>query len=165
MSDPVVMTLTAVTLLAADPVCGADLIHDPYTLAGYAYTESGYLDHGVKMVANKVSAVNTNGSRDYGVAQINENNFGWLGLTYQTAMDPCHSLHAAAQYLVSMSRYNTGDPNRGFQNGYVSRAIAAMDAVKGKATAAIPIPTTTAKAVPLGPVGTLQTQMLSAPRK
>lgn len=137
---PAAMTLAAVLTYAANPQCGGDLIKDPYTLAGYAYHESGYISDGVQWVANKVSAPNKNGTKDYGIAQINERNFPLLGLTYQTAMDPCMSLHAAAQYLVAMSRYNTGDPRRGFQNGYVNGGIAAMDAVKGITPAPAPLP-------------------------
>jgi len=119
------LTIALVLKLAADPMCGGDLIKDPYTLAGYAQHENP------KLIPNIVGPVNPNGTRDYGLAQINERNFGWLGLTYKTALEPCASLHAAAQYLVAMSVYNTGDRERGFRNGYVRAGIEAMDRVKG----------------------------------
>jgi soluble lytic murein transglycosylase-like protein len=46
-----------------------------------------------------VGAVNTNGTRDYGLCQINETNFAWLGLTQATAADPAANTRAAARVL------------------------------------------------------------------
>ena len=62
--------------------------------------------------------------------QINERNFEWLGLTPQTALDPCQSIRAAAQLLQSYSRYNTGSPTDGFANGYVQRVSSAVARTK-----------------------------------
>jgi len=79
---------------------------------------------------------------DLGIAQINSDNLGWLGLTLEAAFDPCLNLEAAGQVLragyqpragdtpqrtlrVALSRYNTGHPARGFRNGYVGRVEAA----------------------------------------
>lgn len=79
---------------------------------------------------------------DAGVAQINSANFKKLGVTPQTAFNPCISLAAAEMLLNSdyhiavreegqhpvlttLSRYNTGDNLRGFRNGYVRKVQAA----------------------------------------
>lgn len=80
---------------------------------------------------------------DLGLAQINSANLSWLGLSVEDAFDPCRNLAAAATVLrtgfrpatdaasdrqaalrVALSRYNTGDPARGFRNGYVARVEA-----------------------------------------
>jgi type IV secretion system protein VirB1 len=71
--------------------------------------------------------------------QINSRNFASLGLTLETAFDPCKSIAAAAAILagayaggdthvaqqsalrVAISKYNTGDAQRGFTNGYVHK--------------------------------------------
>ena len=78
-------------------------------------------------------------SVDVGIMQINSGNFGRLGLTLEAAFDPCRSVAAAAVILVgdyaggdthegqqaalrvALSRYNTGDAQRGFANGYVHK--------------------------------------------
>jgi type IV secretion system protein VirB1 len=82
-------------------------------------------------------------SVDLGLMQINSANLPSLGLTVTQAFDPCRSLEAAATILsgdygegathaqqqaalqVAISRYNTGDPARGFANGYVGKVEAA----------------------------------------
>ena len=78
-------------------------------------------------------------SVDIGIMQINSANFARLGLTLEAAFDPCRSVAAAAVILagdyaggdthegqqaalrVAISRYNTGDAQRGFANGYVHK--------------------------------------------
>ena len=79
-------------------------------------------------------------SIDLGLGQINSANLQWLGLTVADAFDPCKNLAASARVLahgyqpagpspearqaalrVAFSRYNTGDPERGFRNGYVAK--------------------------------------------
>jgi type IV secretion system protein VirB1 len=81
---------------------------------------------------------------DLGLAQINSRNLGWLGLSLEQAFDPCRNLAAAASVLqagynaetastvgeqaalrTALSRYNTGDPVRGFNNGYVGKVTSA----------------------------------------
>lgn len=93
----------------------------PGTLLPIAYVESRLNPAAVN--------INKDGSRDIGLMQINERNFGWLGLTHQTALDPCESIRAASNLLKSYSRYNTGNPEKGFVNGYVNRVISASSAV------------------------------------
>jgi len=83
-------------------------------------------------------------SIDLGLGQINSRNLSSLGLSVADAFDPCLNLAAAAQMIVagyqrstpqpgleqaalrtSFSFYNTGDPVRGFRNGYVAKVTAA----------------------------------------
>jgi type IV secretion system protein VirB1 len=87
-------------------------------------------------------------SVDLGIMQINSGNFASLGLTVATAFDPCKSIGAAAIILtgdytggethseqqsalrIALSKYNTGDAERGFANGYVHRVeLAAREVV------------------------------------
>lgn len=77
---------------------------------------------------------------DLGLAQINSRNLSRLGLTVEDAFDPCRNLAAAGAVLraayrtarglqpdaqqalrTAFSLYNTGDVQRGFRNGYVTR--------------------------------------------
>jgi len=80
------------------------------------------------------------GNIDLGLAQINSNNLARLGLSVAEVFDPCRNLAAAASVLrsgfrpasaradhrqaalrIALSRYNTGDADRGFRNGYVAK--------------------------------------------
>jgi type IV secretion system protein VirB1 len=102
-------------------------------------------------------------SLDLGLAQINSQNLGWLGLSVEAAFDPCRNLAAAAQVLqagyrrgrpqiageqpalrTALSLYNTGDGARGLGNGYVDRVLKA-------ATQLVPA-IAVAQAAPLAPV-------------
>jgi type IV secretion system protein VirB1 len=112
-------------------------------------------------------------SVDIGIMQINSANFGRLGLTLEAAFDPCKSVAAGAAVLaggytggathegqqsalrVALSKYNTGDAQRGFANGYVhkvelaaGRIVPALDV--GAAPAAIDSQSLTA-AAPVAP--------------
>ena len=110
------MPLTEAAVVSLAIACAPGL--DPAMLTGIAHRESGFdptLIH-----------TNAEGSRDVGLMQINERNFGWLGLNAQTALDPCQSMRAAAQLLQSYSRYNTGSPTAGITNGYVQRVVSAV---------------------------------------
>lgn len=82
-------------------------------------------------------------SIDLGLAQINSGNLKALGLTVAETFDPCTNLQAAS-YLLSdnyaravtvkgegdaalvaaLSAYNTGDFERGVNNGYVAKVAA-----------------------------------------
>lgn len=95
--------------------------------------------------ATKAQALIDQGrSVDLGLAQINSRNLPRLGLSVVEAFDPCRNLEAAQTILVedfgrssgpgtevqtalraSLSRYNTGDPERGLSNGYVARVVRA----------------------------------------
>lgn len=69
--------------------------------------------------------VNRNGTKDWGLMQINETNFHWLGLTPETVLDPCTNIAAGAKALMAYSAYNTGSPTKGFGNGYVQKVVGA----------------------------------------
>ena len=73
--------LTPAQVLAIAMQCSSV---DPNLLVSIAQRESG-LDPAIVHT-------NTNGTRDFGLMQMNEANFGLLGLTAQTALDPCQSV-------------------------------------------------------------------------
>lgn len=105
-------------------------------MAGLAQTESGF-------ETSLISKPNHDGSRDFGLYQINSKNLAKLGLTHETAMDPCEASRAAATWFSIFSVYNTGNARDGFLNGYVRRVVAnehgrPLDTVR----AARPPPTT-----------------------
>lgn len=100
---------------------------------------------------------------DLGLAQINSANMARLGLSLDTVFDPCRNLAAAARVLRedyrpvredgsdtqvalrdALSRYNTGDPRRGFRNGYVAR----VEAAAGLTAAALASPAPTSRPPP-----------------
>lgn len=78
---------------------------------------------------------NANGTFDVGIAQINTSNFGWLGLTWETALDPCRNLAAGAAVLFA--RYN-GSPPDPVKAAYASAVMARIRAVETDSTAANP---------------------------
>ncbi len=107
--------------------------------------------------AAKASALIAAGrSVDLGLAQINSKNLGWLGLSVAAAFDPCRNLAAGARVLQAgyesgadaqpalrraLSRYNTGDAQRGFANGYVAKVErAAAEVVPAIQTAPAKMP-------------------------
>lgn len=112
--------------------------------------------------AAKAAALVADGrSVDLGLAQINSRNLDWLGLTIESAFDPCRNLAASARVLqdgyargarredgeqpallTALSYYNTGHPDRGFRNGYVAKVTAAAATI-------VPALKPTANAVPL----------------
>jgi type IV secretion system protein VirB1 len=117
------VSLTIAAALALAVQCAPGV--DPVTLVGIAKHESG-LD------PTRIN-VNSNGSRDLGLMQINESNFEWLGLTATTAMDPCRSLAAGALVLKSLSAYNSGSPTKGMH--YAELVTASIHQVKATAPA------------------------------
>ncbi|BDC46129.1 hypothetical protein PTKU15_94260 (plasmid) [Paraburkholderia terrae] len=83
---------------------------------------------------------------DVGYTQINSANFRSLGVTGTQLLDPCTNLHAGAQVLGdcyaravrqvgegqaalqrALSCYNTGNQQKGFANGYVTRVVAQVN--------------------------------------
>jgi type IV secretion system protein VirB1 len=168
----------------------------PLTLTSIAQTESGFQaltihdnttrttgtpatpDVAVQIATRLLEAGH---SVDLGIMQINSANFAKLGMTVESAFDPCKSISAAAAILsgsyaggdthtaqqaalrVAVSEYNTGDAARGFANGYVHKVelaaqhvVPALD-VGGLANTAdtrsraSPPPTPTATADPNAP--------------
>jgi type IV secretion system protein VirB1 len=91
---------------------------------------------------------------DAGLAQINSKNFVWLKVTPETIFTPCVNLAAAESVLThdyeiaaknpggahpvltALSRYNTGNSTRGFNNGYVGK-VTANAARQARAAAAL----------------------------
>jgi len=79
---------------------------------------------------------------DAGLAQINSENWSWLGLDVERVFDPCSNLAAGEQVLLSaytsdphtvdaaLSRYNTGHATRGIRNGYVGRVKSWLNGVQ-----------------------------------
>ena len=83
-----------------------------------------------------VSAPNANGTRDYGIMQINSVNLPALGLTTSSALDPAKNIPAARRLLLELdatagnvmdlfSMYNAGaaeggGPKRTAGGGYVN---------------------------------------------
>jgi hypothetical protein len=75
---------------------------------------------------------NANGTVDVGIAQINTSNFRWLGLTMQTALDPCQNLAAGARVLFA--RYN-GSPPDAVKAAYAASVTARISTIDGSAEA------------------------------
>lgn len=132
----------------------------PLTLLAVAKAESG-LDpltigvntkpHRALHPATVVAAVATamalqarGESFDLGLTQINNHNLQRLGLSLESAFDPCRNLAGGAEVLTAdylaarpgagsaqealtaaLSTYNTGDARRGLRNGYVVSVIQA----------------------------------------
>lgn len=152
--EPVLLDLNLI--LSLSQACAPQVA--PETLAAIAYAESRFnpiaigVNRGPRpsrqprdaaeaaRVARGLLARGAN--LDLGMAQINSDNLGWLGLSVEAAFDPCRNLAAAGVVLragyrpvegvdrqttlrVALSRYNTGHPERGFRNGYVARVEAA----------------------------------------
>jgi type IV secretion system protein VirB1 len=95
-------------------------------------------------IATATRLIAAGGVVDLGVSQINSRNLGWLGLTVPDAFDPCRNLAASAKVIAAdydrassmsggeqaalhtaLSYYNTGDPRRGYRNGYVAKVLVA----------------------------------------
>lgn len=96
-------------------------------------------------------------SVDLGLAQINSGNLARLGLSVDRAFDACANLEASGRVLQAayarvspgvygqdiavqkaLSLYNTGDPTRGFRNGYVARVVTAAGSAKVPSIAPAP---------------------------
>jgi Transglycosylase SLT domain len=70
---------------------------------------------------------NPNGTDDYGIAQINSSNFGWLGLTPQTALEPCANVLAAAKVFIVRYNGNGTDQQKAIYANSVITKIWAAD--------------------------------------
>jgi hypothetical protein len=74
---------------------------------------------------------NANGTRDYGLAQINSANFGWLSVSMHTPVnertifDPCINLQASMRVLFA--KYN-GDPPDVVKAAYAADVMAKIPA-------------------------------------
>ena len=112
---------------------------------------------------------------DLGLAQINSKNLSWLGLSLTEVFEPCTNLKAAARILqdgyarsdavrvgeqaalkTALSYYNTGDPARGFGNGYVGKVATAAERI-------VPAIDGSSLANPSEPVPAAPAQILAPP--
>lgn len=113
----------------------------PDRLAAIARVESGFDERAV-------SPPNRDGSRDYGILQLNSQWIGRPGFpaTIAEAMEPCHNIAAGATILAAADRasaclYNTGKPN--CRNGYPEKIQAAATRL-ASVPAVAPVPTVSA---------------------
>lgn len=112
--------LTEAAFLALAMQCAPDLgASELRLLSKQAYQESRYN-------ADAISPPNRNGSRDYGLLQINERNFALYGVNARTVMDPCTNIRiGATHYIYGLAIYNAGAGNvkGGRANGYVDKVL------------------------------------------
>ncbi|MBT9595713.1 MAG: lytic transglycosylase domain-containing protein [Vitreoscilla sp.] len=147
----------------------APLVH-PSTAQALVAVESSFNPHAIGVVGGAlerqprnhaealatVQALQTQGwSFSVGLAQINSRNFERLGLTPDTALDPCQNLSAMQAVLseclaraayggpgqvalrMALSCYYSGNFVTGFEHGYVQR-VARASASGRTAPAAVP---------------------------
>lgn len=119
-------SLTLAAYLALATQCGAGV--DPHRMAAFAQVESS-------MNTRAVGPANNNGTRDYGLHQINSSWFGKPGMPRNAAeaMNPCINTRAAARIIAGNDRrsaclYNTGRAT--CSNGYPERLQAAATALR-----------------------------------
>jgi type IV secretion system protein VirB1 len=146
--------MAALDFLALFAMC-APQVH-PATMQALIETESSFQVYAVHVNGDKEAQpaqptnqadatalltrlLEQNKSVDVGLGQVNSQNFAALGLTPESAFDPCTNLNAAAQILTdnyttaqkhlsddealpaALSAYNTGNQTAGITNGYVQR--------------------------------------------
>jgi len=160
--------LSVVAALALAHQCAANVA--PETIVSIAKTESGlsplsihdnttgrnYTPASLKeAIARATSLIlEQHHSVDVGLMQINSTNLAISNLDIAHAFDACSSIAAGARILsdafhhalrIALSTYNTGDEQRGIDNGYVARVEAAATSlpviVPAVPAAAPPAPT------------------------
>jgi type IV secretion system protein VirB1 len=169
--------LSIVAALALAHQCAATVA--PETVVSIAKTESGlnplaihdnttglsYQPGSAKeAIALASSLIAQRHSVDLGLMQINSTNLVVLNLAITHAFDPCHSMAAGAQFLsgvfqralrTALSTYNTGDPQRGIDNGYVARVETAATTLPAITLPTIlPVTPAAAPEAPAAPPGT-----------
>lgn len=127
-------------------VCALSLppLVTPERLSAFGDIESG-------RSADAVSPPNRNGTRDWGLMQINEVHFPRFGVDAKTVMEPCTNIRIAAAILAEADRaaacaYNAGSPSRcvkGYDAKYVRAAsrIAAAPPPAAAVASGPPLPT------------------------
>jgi type IV secretion system protein VirB1 len=130
----VILPLAVVTTLAL--TCAPQVA--PATLAAIAQSESGldplavgdntahrsyHLAAKSEAIALAAQLAAEGHDLDLGLMQINQRNFGWLGLAAGDAFEPCESLAAGAAVLTALSRYNTGKSSSPAGMAYALRVI------------------------------------------
>ncbi len=125
--------LSYAAALALAATCGAgEPPIAPEVLAGIWLGESGLRPH-------IISAPNKNGTRDWGGGQINEATLAEVGLTRETALDPCKNMAGSARYYRIISGYHTG-PHGTFDPAYVKARLADIRRVQGEPALPVTIP-------------------------
>ena len=138
---------------------------EPHTLRAIVRVESGFRPFAIgvngkgsltrqpqtqaEAIAAATDLISKGQNIDLGLAQINSANLPVLGLSVETAFDPCKNLNAAARLLESdyqralsygysgfdawvaaLSAYNTGSFTRGVVNGYVNKVLSGLEKEK-----------------------------------
>lgn len=113
--------MTHEAFLALVASCGLSLPPGvtPDLLSAYAEVETNRTD--------AIGAQNRNGTRDYGLMQINPIHFRRFGVDERTVREPCTNLGVAARIirenLTAACLYNTGRPD--CANGYDLKVVRA----------------------------------------
>lgn len=105
-------------------------------------------------IAITMREIRAGNSVDIGLMQINSRNLARLNLSVETVLEPCANIAAGAAILTesydravkfhgdgqpalhaALSAYNTGNLQRGFQNGYVAKYTTAQPPPQRRPTA------------------------------
>jgi type IV secretion system protein VirB1 len=148
--------MTALTIQAALSIalqCAPSV--DPHMLVGIGQHESGLeteiihdnstgkVQRGTGVIDAAAQLMAAGHSVDLGMMQINSRNLSLLGLSLTDAFNPCRSVAGAARLIQLFSRYNTGSPARGIENGYAQAVLASVSTVRGVSAQPAPPPTPT----------------------
>ena len=109
-------SLTVAAMLSLAQACGVQVA--PGTLLSVAWAESHW--------NATAEHANSNGTTDRGIAQINSANWQRMGLTRESAVDPCLSLRASARIL--MENYHPANNTPEEQQKALRVALAAYNA-------------------------------------
>lgn len=158
--ESVVITLPLATVLSIATACAPSV--DAHMLAGIAEHESGlrpYAVHdnttgkstfaGAKADAIGIASelLRQGHNLDLGLWQINNRNLGLLHLSVDEAFDTCEAAGGAARLIHLFSKYNTGSPTKGIENGYATGVVSATRRVKSAMAAIREVPPTDSSAI------------------
>jgi type IV secretion system protein VirB1 len=141
---PTVAPETIVSIAKAESGLNPLAIHDNAT--GQRYMPAA-VNEAVTLATGLIAGEHHN--IDLGLMQINSANLAASNLRIADAFDACHSIEVGARILSdafqralrsALSTYNTGDQQRGIDNGYVARVEAAATTVPAIAPAAPVVP-------------------------
>jgi type IV secretion system protein VirB1 len=124
------MILSTIAILSLATQCGPKVA--PETVAAIIAVESGGNPKAIHR--------NNNGTTDYGLMQVNSGNAARYHVRSADLLNPCINIRIGTEILaasywpaaerighgqdalrVALSSYNTGDPHKGFINGYVDK--------------------------------------------
>jgi len=124
---------------------------DPLVIGDNTTRQSHHPQDQAEAIRTATTLLAAGHSLDLGIMQINNSNMNWVGLTVETAFDPCQNIRAGATVLTAFSRYNTGSPTRGFRNGYVQKVVANMSGLGLAPTRRSPPPVPATPSAPIPP--------------